>query len=70
MAKNRFFKFGLVATIATAVCCFTPVLVWTLAAAGLSAWAAGLDWVLLPLLAASLTMLLTGIYRQHRKGTE
>jgi len=66
MKKNNLIRIGLPASIVFAVCCFTPALVWILAAAGLSSWAAGLDWVLLPLLAASLTMLLIGLYRQRR----
>lgn len=41
---------GLIGTTVTALCCFTPLLVVTLGALGLSAWIAGLDYVLFPLL--------------------
>ena len=42
---------GLIGTIVTALCCFTPLLVVTLGVLGLSAWVVGLDYVLFPLLA-------------------
>ena len=41
---------GIVGTIVTAICCFTPALVVLLGAVGLSAWLAWLDAVLIPLL--------------------
>jgi mercuric ion transport protein len=42
---------GVTGTLITAICCFTPALVVTLAAVGLSAWLAWLDYILLPALA-------------------
>ena len=48
--RNRFFKWSLAATVVTAVCYFTPLLMWLLAGLGLSAYLGWLDYVLLPLL--------------------
>ncbi len=45
---NRLLRIGLIGTVVSAVCCFTPALVVGLGALGLSAWLAWLDWVLLP----------------------
>lgn len=45
---------GLIGSVLAAVCCFTPLLVVVLAGAGLSALTGWLDYVLFPLLFASL----------------
>jgi mercuric ion transport protein len=52
------FYLSLVTLVATAVCCFTPVLVWLFAALGASAFVVYLDIVLLPLLATSVVVTL------------
>ena len=53
-------------TILVALCCFTPILVISLAAIGLSAFTPYLDYVLLPSLA--LMIVLTFIsYRRWKK---
>lgn len=49
-------KTGLIGTVIAAICCFTPFLVVVLGAVGLSAWLGWLDYVLFPLLFASLGM--------------
>ncbi len=56
---QRFLYFSLCGTIVTAICCFTPLLVWAMALLGLSAYLAWLDVVLLPLLGvfAALTII-------------
>jgi mercuric ion transport protein len=59
--KNKFIKVGLVGGGLTALCCFTPVLVWLLAALGLSAVVGYLDFVLLPMLGVFILLLLIGI---------
>lgn len=52
-------------TILVALCCFTPVLVIALAAAGLAAFTPYLDFVLFPLLA--VLVVVTWIsYRRYR----
>lgn len=52
MNERRWFKVGVAGTAVSAACCFTPVAVWGLAALGLGAAVAWLDWVLLPALVA------------------
>ena len=47
---NKLLLTGLIGTALAAVCCFTPALVVLLAALGLSAWLAWLDYVLFPAL--------------------
>jgi mercuric ion transport protein len=55
---KQILKFGIAGTIIIAICCFTPLLVVILGALGLSAWVAGLDQILFPLLAffAAITL--------------
>lgn len=53
---------GLGAAIA-AICCFTPILVVALTAAGLAAAVAWLDLVLLPLLAVCLVIMGVGLWK-------
>ena len=61
---NRLLKLGLIGSIATALCCFTPLLVILLSAFGVVAIIPHLDIVLLPLLGAFLLMLVVGLFRQ------
>lgn len=56
MNNTALIKTGIIGTIIAAVCCFTPVLVWALAAIGLSAILVWLDFVLVPLLALFLAI--------------
>jgi len=56
---------GAVGSVIAAICCFTPVLVIVLGGLGLAAWLAHADYVLFPLLFASLVLLAFGLYRQH-----
>ena len=60
-------KTGLVGTLLTALCCFTPLLVWLFAAVGLSAWTGVLDVVLLSLLGVFMLLLLIGIVRRTNR---
>ena len=50
LMSRRWFKIGLTGTIVTAICCFTPLLVWLMAGLGMSAYLGMLDTFLLPLL--------------------
>jgi mercuric ion transport protein len=50
MTKKHLLRFGIVGTVVTAICCFTPALVILLAGTGLSAWLVWLDSLLIPLL--------------------
>ena len=60
LSRPKVFLVGAVGSVIVAVCCFTPLLVWLLPAVGLSAWVAGLDSVLFPLLAVFLAVMLFG----------
>ncbi|NDI33865.1 mercury resistance system transport protein MerF [Chengkuizengella sediminis] len=50
MNNKKTFIFGLVGTFITLVCCFTPLLVITLGAIGLSTWIGFIDYFLIPLI--------------------
>lgn len=56
--KDRLLSIGIVGTIISALCCFTPVLVWLLPALGLTTVIGYLDIVLLP--ALMIFILITG----------
>lgn len=56
MRRKNLLKLGIVASIVTAICCFTPALVVLLGALGLSAWLGWLDSVLIPLLIVFLAI--------------
>lgn len=64
--RNKYAKVGFWGTLVAALCCFTPLLVWGFAAAGLAAFTAYLDYVLLPVLFISLPLLVFG-YNQYLK---
>ena len=53
MSNRTILRVGIVGTVITALCCFTPVLVVLLGVVGLSALTGYLDLVLLPALALS-----------------
>ncbi|WP_081430940.1 mercury resistance system transport protein MerF [Nitrosococcus oceani] len=63
---SRLIKIGAFGGVITALCCFTPVLVWLFAILGVSALVGYLDYVLLPLLAVFLVLLLTGFVQPQR----
>ena len=50
MDHSKLLKVGIVGTVVSALCCFTPVLVVVFGAIGLSAVLGALDYILLPLL--------------------
>jgi mercuric ion transport protein len=63
MAKYTLLKAGVVGSILTALCCFTPVLVVLLGAVGL-AWVVGyLDYVLIPALLVFVGITFYAIWR-------
>lgn len=53
---------GIIGTVVAAICCFTPLLVVVLGAAGLAAWLGWIDYVLLPALAVFLGITAYGLY--------
>ena len=62
--NKKLVKLGVGGTIITAICCFTPVLVWIFGAIGLVAVVAYLDYVLFPLLAVFLLMVVIGLLQK------
>lgn len=64
--KNKLLATGIIGTIIAALCCFTPFLVWLLAAIGLSAVISYLDLFLLP--ALGFFIILTGyaLWRRNK----
>ncbi|MBI1812316.1 mercury resistance system transport protein MerF [Candidatus Peregrinibacteria bacterium] len=67
-AAGRHFHAAVLGTIAVAICCFTPILVLALGAAGLGIIAPYLDYVLLPALAllVLVTVLSYRTWKAHR----
>ena len=60
-------KFGIIGTVITALCCFTPILVIIFSAIGLSALIGILDFVLFP--ALGLFIAITGYALWKRRRT-
>lgn len=56
MRYKSLLKTGIAGTVVTALCCFTPLLVVSLAALGVTAALGWLDFILLPALALSLAV--------------
>lgn len=68
--KDKLLGIGIFGTVIAALCCFTPVLAWTLGAVGLSG-AIGYvyrDDVLLPLMAFFLVITGYALWRRKRTG--
>lgn len=64
MGNNRLLRFGVIGTVITALCCFTPILVLLVAAVGLS-WAVGyLDYVLFPALFSFIGLTIYALWRR------
>ena len=63
---TKWTKTGLVGTIITAICCFTPILVWLFTAIGLAGMLAYLDFLLLPLLGLFTVITIWGIVRHSK----
>lgn len=55
---------GIVGGAFAAICCATPLLAILFGAAGLTAWLAKLDYVLVPALLLFIAMVGVGIYRK------
>lgn len=58
---------GLIGTVITALCCFTPVLVMFLGLVGLSALTGYLDYVLFPALGAFTLLTLYALWRRNNR---
>tara|TARA_R110000764_G_scaffold228906_1_gene319623 strand:+ start:118 stop:354 length:237 start_codon:yes stop_codon:yes gene_type:complete len=55
---------GIIGTLITALCCFTPILLIILGIVGLSALTGYLDYVLLPALGAFILLTLYALWRR------
>ncbi|MGH1482869.1 MAG: mercury resistance system transport protein MerF [Geminicoccales bacterium] len=68
--KDKLLGVGIIGTLVAALCCFTPILAWTLSTIGLSG-AIGYvyrDDVLLPLMVAFLAITGYALWRRKRMG--
>ncbi len=61
---NRLSQIGIIGTVMTALCCFTPILVILFGAVGLSSLVGYLDYVLLPTLAFFIALTLYAVLRK------
>lgn len=66
MSDRKLLGIGLGGSALAAVCCFTPALALLLAAAGVSAWLAWLDFILLPALVLFLGITAYALIRGRR----
>lgn len=64
MKDNKILATGLIGTVIAALCCFTPVLVISLGAVGLSALIGGIDYVAFPIMFASLGLVAFALYQR------
>ena len=65
MPGSQIFRVGIIGTIVTAVCCFTPVLPFILGAIGISRFVSYLDMVLMPLLAIFAGIAIFGFLKRR-----
>ena len=63
---RRLLTTGIIGTVTTALCCFTPVLAVLLGFVGLSALLGWLDVVLLPALAVFIGLTIYALWRRQR----
>lgn len=67
MSEKKLLKLGVIGTVITALCCFTPLLVILLGSVGLSSILGILDFVLLPSLAIFLGITGYALWKKHGK---
>ncbi len=67
MTDKALLSTGIIGTLLTALCCFTPLLVMLLTGIGLSVVVNYLDLVLLPVLAIFVGMTLYALWRRKRR---
>ena len=65
MTENGLLRVGIIGTVVTALCCFTPVLVVLLGAVGLAAAIGWLDYVLLPALVLFLGLTVFALWKRR-----
>jgi mercuric ion transport protein len=62
--NNKLLISGIVGALVAAVCCFTPILVIGLIGVGLSALVGGIDYVVFPIMFASLGLIAYALYQR------
>ncbi len=67
MNEKRLLRTGLIGTLVTGPCCFTPALVVLFGIVGLSALVGWLDYVLFPALGIFIALTLYAVWRQQRR---
>lgn len=60
-------KVGIIGTVVTAICCFTPALVILLGAIGLSSLVGVLDFVLIPALAIFIAITGYALWKRNKR---
>ena len=65
MNNRALFRTGVIGAVVAALCCATPILGIALGAIGLSSLASKADYVLIPVLIASLGLVGIGLYRRN-----
>ena len=65
MKNDHLLRVGIIGTIVAAVCCFTPVLVILLGVVGLSAIVGWLDYVLFPVLALFIGIMIYALWKRR-----
>ena len=65
VGSRALFRTGIIGAVVAAACCATPILGVALGAIGLSALVAKADYVLIPILLASLGLVGIGLYRRN-----
>ncbi|NND00249.1 MAG: mercury resistance system transport protein MerF [Gammaproteobacteria bacterium] len=66
MKDSTLLKTGVIGTIITALCCFTPLLIVLLGAFGLSAALGWLDYVLFPALAMFAGITIFAVFKKSK----
>jgi mercuric ion transport protein len=66
MNEQKLMRVGAAGTILAAICCFTSILVIIFGAIGLSAFVAKLDFILLPLLALCIEILVSATWLRQK----
>lgn len=67
--RSRLLRVGVIGTIITALCCFTPALVILVGVVGLSAIVGYLDSVLFPALGAFVLLTILALWKRRREMT-
>jgi len=67
MNHKSLFRAGLIGTVFVALCCFTPILVVALTAAGLASLVPKIDAVLIPVLGASAAFTFWAYTRREKE---